>query len=95
MPINLSRERLFLSFFFFFEWTILKVFTEFVTILLLLLMFWLFDHEAYGIVAPPPEFEPAPPLLEGRVLTFGPPGNSLWGTTTSYFSFFGMTMLTF
>ena len=58
-------------------------------------MFWLFGHEAYGILAPQPGLELAPPLLEGRVLTSGPPGKSLWGTTISYFSFFGMTMFSF
>ena len=56
--------------------TILKVFIEFVTILLLFYVFWFFGPEACGILAPRPGIEPAPPALEGRVLTTGPPGKS-------------------
>ena len=38
---------------FFLMWTIFKVFIEFVTILLLpFFIFWFFDHEACGILAP-------------------------------------------
>ena len=33
-------------------WTIFKVFTEFVTILILLFMFWFFHHKAGGILTP-------------------------------------------
>ena len=55
-------------------WTIFKVFIEFVTVLLL---FWFFGREACGILAPRPGIEPAPPALEGEVLTTGPPGKSL------------------
>ena len=56
-------------------WTIFKVFIEFVTMLLLfyVLVFW---PEACGILAPQPGTEPAPPALEGEVLTTGPPGTS-------------------
>ena len=36
-------------------------------------MFWFFGQEARGILAPRPGIEPAPPALEGEVLT-GPPG---------------------
>ena len=57
-------------------WTIFKVFIEFVTILLLFFMFWFFGGEACGILAPRPGIEPAPPALEGEVLTPGPPGKS-------------------
>ena len=32
--------------------TILKLFTEFVTILLLMSVFWFFGHEALGILPP-------------------------------------------
>ena len=61
-------------------WTIFKVFIEFVTVLLLLIfMFWFFGREAYGILAPQPGVEPAPLALEGKVLTTGPPGKSLYG----------------
>ena len=35
-------------------------------------MFWFFGHEACGILAPRPGIEPAPPALEGEVLTTGP-----------------------
>ena len=40
-------------------------------------MFWFLDHEACGILAPQPGLEPAPPALESRFLTTGPPGKSL------------------
>ena len=52
-----------------------KVFIEFITILFLFYVF--FDHEACGILAPRPGIQPAPPALEGEVLTTGPPGKSL------------------
>ena len=39
-------------------------------------MFWFFGCEAYGILAPRPGIEPSPPVLEGEVLTTGPPGKS-------------------
>ena len=66
----------YLLFFFF------KVFIEFVTILLLffLMFFCFFGLEARGILAPRPGIEPAPPVLEGKVLTTGPPGKSLVST---------------
>ena len=40
-------------------------------------MFWFFGRKACGILAPRPGIEPAPPALEGKVLTTGPPGKSL------------------
>ena len=40
-------------------------------------MFWVFGREACGILAPRPRIKPAPPALEGEVLTTGPPGKSL------------------
>ena len=40
-------------------------------------MFYFFGHEACGILAPQPQIEPALPMLEGEVLTTGPPGRSL------------------
>ena len=39
-------------------------------------MFCFFDREACGILAPRPGIKPAPPALEGEVLTTGPPGKS-------------------
>ena len=57
-------------------WTISKVFTEFVTILLLYVL--VFGHETCGILATRPGIEPAPPALEGEVLTTGLPGKSLY-----------------
>ena len=36
----------------------------------------IFGHEACGILAPRPGIEPAPPALEGEVLTTGPLGKS-------------------
>ena len=53
-----------------------KSFAEFVTISLLLFMFWFFDCGACGILAPPPGIKPIPAALEGGVLTTGPPGKS-------------------
>ena len=50
-------------------WTILKVFIEFVTILTLLFVFWLFGQEAYGILAPQPGIKLTPHVLEGEVPT--------------------------
>ena len=69
----------FLDFFFFFLiWTIFKVFIEFVTILLPgFFMFCFFGSEVCGTLTPQPGIEPAPPALEGAVLTIGPPGKSL------------------
>ena len=46
----------------------LKVFTEFVTTLVLFLMdFWYFGHEARGILAPRPGIKPLTSALEGEV----------------------------
>ena len=42
-------------------WTIFKVFIEFATILLLLFMFWFFDLEACGMLAPQLGIEPRTP----------------------------------
>ncbi|XP_060140769.1 RNA-binding protein 38 isoform X2 [Globicephala melas] len=39
--------------------------------------FWFFGCEACGILVPRPGIEPAPPALEGKVPTTGPPGKSL------------------
>ena len=65
----------FFRFFFFFPiWTIFKVFVEFITIFYF--VFWLFGHKAYGIFAPKPGVEPAPPAVESEVLTTGPPGRA-------------------
>lgn len=47
------------------------------TILVLLFMFWLLGREAYGTLALPPETEPSPAALEGRVVTMGASGKSL------------------
>ena len=53
---------------------LLKVFTEFVTILVLFLMgFWYFGHEACGILAPRPGTKPLTSAAEGQVLAAGPP----------------------
>ena len=40
-------------------------------------MFWFFGHKAYEILAPQTTIEPAPPALEGKVLTTGTPGKTL------------------
>ena len=59
--------------------TIFKAFMEFVAILLL---FWIFDLEACGILVPM-RIKPLPPALQGEALNTGPPGtafNSLFKT---------------
>ena len=52
--------------FFFFTWTIFKVFIQSVTIWLLLSMFWDFGPNACGFLAPRPVVETVPPALEGK-----------------------------
>ena len=58
-------------------WTIFKGYIEFVTILLLfyVLDFWC---KACGVIAPWPGIELPFPSLEGKVLTTGLPGKSLF-----------------
>ena len=41
-------------------------------------MFWFFGRKAYGILVPWPGIEPVLLALEGKVLTTGPPGKSLF-----------------
>ena len=59
-------------------WTIFKLFIEFVTVLLLfyVFVFVVFLAEAWGILAPLPGIKPTAPVLEGKVLTTGPPRKS-------------------
>ena len=59
-------------------WTIFKVFIEFVNNIASILCFGFFGRKACGILVPQPGVEPEPPVLEGEVLTTGPPGNSLF-----------------
>ena len=47
------------------------------TLLFLFYGFFFFGQEACGILAPQPGIETTPPVLEGEVLTTGPPGKSL------------------
>ena len=42
-------------------------------------MFWFFGWEAYEIIDPRPGIELIPSVLEGEVLTTGPPGKSSKG----------------
>ena len=37
-------------------------------------MFWFCGHEACGVLVLQPETEPAPPVLEDKFLSTGPPG---------------------
>ena len=53
-------------------WTSFKVFIKYC----FCFIFWVFDCEAWEILAPPPEIEPVPYSLEGKMLTTGPPGKS-------------------
>ena len=39
-------------------------------------MFWFLGPEACVILAPWPGIKPPPPVLEGEILTIGPPGKS-------------------
>ena len=59
-------------------WIIFKVYIEFVTILLLLFMFWFCGLQACGIAASRPGVEPTSPALEGEVLTTGLPRKFLF-----------------
>ena len=76
---SVSQQHLFLSFFLldFFDWC-----GPFLESLLNLLqycfyfMLWFFGPETRGILVPRPGIEPAPPALEGEVLTTGLPGKS-------------------
>ena len=52
-----------------------KVSVQFVTICFCF-MFWLFGHEACGILAPQPGLEPTPLALKGKVSTSGWPSKS-------------------
>lgn len=58
-------------------WTIFIVFIEFVTLLNILFYVLVFG-ESCGIWIPRPGIEPTPSALEGKVLTLGPPGKSLF-----------------
>ena len=57
-------------------WIIFKVFIGFCTILFLFFMVWFSGPGAWGILATHPGIEPSPLVLEGKVLTTGPPGKS-------------------
>ena len=59
-------------------WAILKVFIEFVTVLLLFYVL-VFGPEACGILAPWPGIKPAPPVLKGEAVTTGLPLKSVVG----------------
>ena len=85
-PHALTTYSFFLSFFFFLTWTIFKVFIEFLTILLLFYVL-VYGPEACGILTPQPRIELSFPALEGRVLTTGPPGKSLYLSLSLAFAF--------
>ena len=52
------------------------------------MFFWFFGHEACGILAPRLGIEPAPPALEGEILSTGPPWKS-HGVSSLIFLFYG------
>ena len=57
--------------FFFFNFIhFFKLFIEFVTVLFLFCMFWVFGCKACGILALPPVIKPTSPALEGELLVF-------------------------
>ena len=68
-------------------WTVCKVFIEVVAVLLLLYVFWVLGHKAYGILAPQPGIELILPALGSKVLTTGPPGKSLHVYFSKLFSY--------
>ena len=47
-----------------------KLFIEFVTVLFLFCMFWVFGCKACGILALPPVIKPTSPALEDELLAF-------------------------
>ena len=55
----------------------LSVFIEFVTVLLLFYVFWIFGYKSYEILAAQSGIKPTPSALEDKVLTAGLPENSL------------------
>ena len=57
-------------------WTIFH-FTELVTTMLLFYVL-IFGHKTCGILVPQSGIEPAPPAMEGEVLTTRPPGKNLY-----------------
>ena len=69
-------------------WIILKVFIESV-MYSFCFMFYFFGHKACGILAPQPGIKPALTALEGKVLTIGSPGKSLF--FFFFIFFFGST----
>ena len=77
-PLSCLVHLLSIVSFFFFSWRgpFLKSFPEFVPILLLFYVS-VFSHKVCGISAPWPGIQPTAPVLEGIVLTTGPPGKSL------------------
>ena len=62
---------------FFLMWAILKVFIECVTILLLFYVFVFCSQGMWDLSSP--TIETAPPALEGKILTSGPPEKSKKG----------------
>ena len=64
------------GFLFFFDVALFNVCVKFVAILLLFYVLGCFGQEACGFLAPQPGIKPAPPALEGGVLTTGLPGKS-------------------
>ena len=58
-------------------------------------MFSFFSRKACRILAPWPGIEPAPPALEGEVLTTGLPGKSLQFMLDSLFKKIGINICSF
>ena len=73
---SMTGNSFFSFFFFFFNLDHLKVFIEFVTILLQLFIFWFFSPEMCGILAPKPGIKSDSLHWEGEVSTTGLSGNS-------------------
>ena len=64
-------------FFFFLMWIILKSLLNLLQYCFcFMFLFLFFGLEACGLLTSQPGIEPAAPMLEGEVLTIGPPGKS-------------------
>ena len=56
-------------------------------------MFWFSGSEVCGILVLQPGIELAPPALEGKVLTTGPPGKSHSSFNFSFLAILGLQLL--
>ena len=68
---------IFFKFFFFFQCgTFYSLYWICYSVPFILLMFWIWGYEDFGILAPPSRIKPAPPAFESKVFTTDPRGKS-------------------